>query len=90
MVLACRRIDTLGRGHERKRKPLTQWKVSTPDNLALKKWKQYGLARDDMLAHTHNPIAPWTIVRDDDKQLARLNITKDLLSRFTIPIRTSG
>lgn len=35
-----------------------------------------------MLAHTHNPIAPWTIVRADDKQLARLNIIKDLLSRL--------
>ena len=68
--------------NERKRDPLTQWKVSTLDNLALKKWKQYSLARDEMLTHTHNPIAPWTIVRADDKQLARLNIIKDLLSRL--------
>jgi len=66
----------------RKRDPLTQWKVSTLDNLALKKWKQYSLARDEMLAHTHNPIAPWTIVRADDKHLARLNLIKDLLSRL--------
>jgi polyphosphate kinase 2 (PPK2 family) len=68
--------------NERKRDPLTQWKVSTLDNIALKKWKQYSLARDEMLAHTHNSIAPWTIVRADDKQLARLNIIKDLLSRL--------
>lgn len=66
----------------RKSDPLTQWKVSTLDNLALKKWKQYSLARDEMLAHTHNSIAPWTIVRADDKHLARLNIIKDLLSRL--------
>ena len=66
----------------RKSDPLTQWKVSTLDNLALKKWKQYSLARDEMLAHTHNPIAPWTIVRADDKHLARLNIIKDMLSRL--------
>jgi polyphosphate kinase 2 len=68
--------------NERKSDPLTQWKVSTLDHLALKKWKQYSLARDEMLAHTHNPIAPWTLVRADDKQLARLNIIKDLLSRL--------
>ena len=68
--------------NERKSDPLTQWKVSTLDNLALKKWKQYSLARDEMLAHTHNAIAPWTIVRADDKHLARLNIIKDLLSRL--------
>lgn len=68
--------------NERKSDPLTQWKVSTLDNLALKKWKQYSLARDEMLAHTHNAIAPWTIVCADDKQLARLNIIKNLLSRL--------
>ncbi len=67
---------------ERKSNPLTQWKVSALDNLALKKWKQYSLARDEMLAHTHSAIAPWTIVRADDKHLARLNIIKDLLSRL--------
>ena len=70
------------RFNERKNDPLTQWKVSTLDHLALKKWKQYSRARDEMLARTHNAIAPWTIVRADDKQLARLNIIKDLLSRM--------
>ena len=68
--------------NERKSNPLTQWKVSALDNLALKKWKQYSRARDEMLAHTHSAIAPWTIVRADDKHLARLNIIKDLLSRL--------
>lgn len=67
---------------ERKRDPLTQWKVSSLDNVALKKWEQYSLARDEMLTHTHNLIAPWTIVRADDKHLARLNVIKDLLSRL--------
>lgn len=67
---------------ERKRDPLTQWKISSLDNVALKKWKEYSLARDEMLAHTHNAIAPWTIVRADDKQLARINLIKDLLGRL--------
>lgn len=68
--------------NERKDDPLTQWKVSALDNQALKKWKQYSLARDEMLTHTHNAIAPWTIVRADNKQLARINIIKDMLSRL--------
>ncbi|MBI3345001.1 MAG: polyphosphate kinase 2 [Gammaproteobacteria bacterium] len=68
--------------NERKSDPLTQWKTSALDSQALKKWKQYSLARDEMLARTHNAIAPWTIVRADDKQLARLNIIKDVLSRL--------
>ena len=67
---------------KRRSDPLTQWKTSALDNQALQKWKQYSLARDEMLAHTHNLIAPWTLVHADDKHLARLNIIKDMLSRL--------
>ena len=35
-----------------------------------------------MLAHTHSLTTPWTIVRADNKELARINIIKDLLSRL--------
>jgi hypothetical protein len=35
-----------------------------------------------MLARTHTPIAPWTLVHADNKRLARLNLIKDLLSRL--------
>jgi hypothetical protein len=35
-----------------------------------------------MLARTHTTVAPWTLVRADDKRLARLNIIRDLLSRL--------
>ena len=67
---------------DRKKDPLAQWKISALDEHALKKWKDYGLARDKMLAHTHNLTSPWTIAHADDKQLARINIIKDLLSRL--------
>lgn len=67
---------------ERKSDPLTQWKISPLDNVALEKWNEYSLARDEMLVHTHNAISPWTIVRADDKHLARLNVIKDMLRRL--------
>lgn len=35
-----------------------------------------------LLARTHNPMAPWTVVRANDKRRARLNIIKDLLGRL--------
>jgi len=35
-----------------------------------------------MLARTHNPIAPWTLVRAENKRLARLNVIKDILGRL--------
>ena len=52
------------------------------DDRALKYWKQYSAARDEMLARTHKPASPWTVVRADDKRSTRLNVIKDLLSRL--------
>ena len=67
---------------ERKRDPLKQWKVSPIDAVAVKHWKAYSAARDAMLLRTHTAIAPWHIVRADDKRLARLNLMRDILSRL--------
>jgi len=66
----------------RKRDPLKQWKVSPIDDRAVKLWKRYREARDAMLARTHTPEAPWTIVRADDKRHARINLISDLLGRL--------
>ena len=35
-----------------------------------------------MLARTHHLAAPWTVVRADDKKVARINIIKDMLFRL--------
>jgi polyphosphate kinase 2 (PPK2 family) len=67
---------------ERMTDPLTQWKVSALNDQAIKKWKPYSLARNEMLARSHNTMAPWTIVCADDKHLTRLNVIKNLLSRL--------
>ena len=67
---------------DRKSDPLKRWKISPIDGQALKLWNAYSVARDEMLARTHSPLAPWTLVRANDKHLARLNIIKDLLSRL--------
>ncbi len=67
---------------DRRKDPLTQWKVSPIDDQALKYWKQYSAARNEMLARSHNSLAPWKIVRANDKHLARLNIIRDILTRL--------
>ena len=74
---------------ERKHDPLTQWKVSTLDNVALKKWKQYSRARDEMLARTHNAIAPWTIVRADDISWRASKSSRICSAGCTTPARIS-
>lgn len=67
---------------ERREDPLKQWKTSPIDDEALKRWKEYSAARNEMLARTHTPFAPWIVVRADDKPATRLNVIRDLLSRF--------
>jgi len=67
---------------ERRKDPLTQWKASQLDAVAVKNWKAYSKARDAMLLGTHSEIAPWIIVRANDKRLTRLNLIRDILSRL--------
>ena len=67
---------------ERQRDPLKQWKSSPIDAVAVKHWKAYSAARDAMLLRTHTAIAPWHIVRANNKRLARLNLIRDILSRL--------
>ena len=65
---------------ERHRDPLSQWKISPIDDVAVKNWKKYSRARDEMLARTHTAFAPWTIVRTDDKRAARINLLRSILA----------
>lgn len=65
----------------RRTDPLKQWKLSPIDQKAQKLWERYSVARNEMLARTHSPVAPWIIVRADDKRQARLNLIRDLLGR---------
>jgi polyphosphate kinase 2 len=67
---------------ERATDPLKQWKTSPIDKQALKYWTAYSKARNEMLTRTHNAATPWTVVRSNDKHLARLNIIKDALNRL--------
>jgi polyphosphate kinase 2 len=59
--------------------PLRQWKLSTMDLPSREKWYEYSHARDAMLKATDTRIAPWYIIRSDDKKRARLNTIAYLL-----------
>ena len=63
--------------------PLKQWKVSSLDKEAQKRWDAYSDARNSMLARTHHVDAPWRVVRADHKRTARVHVLRDLLSSFT-------
>lgn len=60
--------------------PLRLWKLSPIDLPARARWYEYSRARDLMLDATDRAYAPWYILRSDDKQAARLNCIRHLLS----------
>ena len=60
--------------------PVRQWKLSPMDLPSRSRWYDYSRARDIMLKKTDTKIAPWYIVRSDDKKTARLNTIAHLLS----------
>lgn len=66
----------------RKEDPLKQYKLSPVDNLAQEYWHQYSVRKFQMLSETNRTIAPWTIIRSDDKKKARLNCMKHILSHL--------
>ena len=76
------KAEQIRRLAERHRDPLKQWKASPIDAVAVKRWKRYSRARDAMLLRTHTAVAPWSIVKADDKRLARLHLIRDILSRL--------
>ena len=76
------RDDQKRRLKDRAEDPLKQWKISPIDEKVVKCWKDYSAAPNEMFARTHTPFAPWVIVRADEKDAARLNLIRDLLSRF--------
>jgi len=66
----------------RRQDPLKQYKISPVDNLAQKYWDDYSVRKFQMLSETNRTIAPWTIIRSDNKKMARLNCMKFILSQI--------
>jgi polyphosphate kinase 2 len=58
------------------------WKLSPMDLESYSRWYDYSRARDEMLALTDGPRAPWFVVDSNDKRRARLNIISHLLDQI--------
>ena len=62
--------------------PMNQWKLSPMDLESRIRWEQYTKAKEDMLARTNIPEAPWYIVEGNDKKRERLNCIEHILSKI--------
>ena len=66
--------EQLRRFKARQATPHKRWKITDEDWRNREKWDEYEVAVDDMVAHTHTPAAPWTLVEGNDKRFARLKV----------------
>ena len=73
------RAEQLKRFLDREKDPLKQWKLSSIDVDGLGKWDDYTAAIRDTLSRSHSGIAPWTVIRSDDKKRARIAAIQTIL-----------
>jgi polyphosphate kinase len=62
--------------------PVRQWKLSPMDLESLDRWDQYTEAKEAMFFYTDTDVAPWTVVKSNDKKRARLEAMRHVLTQF--------
>ena len=72
----------LERFNSRKTDPLKLWKISPVDEKSQGLWDRYTFYKDEMFSKTHTMVTPWTIIRADNKKIARLESIRFVLSKF--------
>ncbi len=72
--------EQLRRFSSRKANPLKQWKLSPVDMQAQDKWDIYTKYKETMFSKTHTSFSPWIIVKANNKQKARLESIRYVLS----------
>jgi polyphosphate kinase len=73
--------------HQRRHDPLKVWKISPIDLVAIEKYDDYTLARDEMLAASYVDQTPWTVILSNDRKRARLEAIRHVLRLFAYPGR---
>lgn len=74
------RKEQKDRFESRETDPLKQYKISPVDRLAQELWDNYTIRKFQMLTESNRTVAPWTIIRSNDKKGARLNCIKFVLN----------
>ena len=86
---SVRQDEQARRFKSRETDPLKQWKLSPIDVASRSKWDEYTTAREAMLKHTNTSSNPWTLIKSDDKQRARINCMQYFLSELDYPDKDS-
>jgi polyphosphate kinase 2 len=62
--------------------PLKRWKFSPVDKKGQEYWDSYTKYKEQMFSKTHTSFSPWTIVKTNSKQTARLECMRYVLTRI--------
>lgn len=62
--------------------PLKQYKLSPVDKESQNLWDKYTIAKFSMLMASNTDLAPWTVIKSDNKKKARLNCIRHILSNI--------
>lgn len=62
--------------------PLKRWKFSPVDQKGQELWDKYTFYKEKMYSNTHTSYSPWIIVRTNNKETARLESIRYVLSKF--------
>jgi polyphosphate kinase 2 (PPK2 family) len=82
--------EQLSRFERRKKTPLKRWKLTEEDWRNREKRDTYAEAIEDMFEHTHQDVAPWTIVPGDSKKFARVFVIEHVIERIEQGMREHG
>lgn len=74
--------EQLSRFEKRRKSPLKRWKLSPVDEKGQQLWDKYTYYKEQMFARTHTSFSPWTIIKTNNKKIARLESIRYLLSHF--------
>ncbi len=85
IYLSISKEEQAKRFEKRRKDPLRQWKLSEIDLQAQDKWDDFTEMKYKMLKATHTHYAPWTVIRSDNKHLARINAIKVILNSVDYP-----
>ena len=72
--------EQLKRFQKREVDPLKQYKLSPIDKESQNLWDKYTIAKFSMLMASNTDVAPWIIIKSDNKKSARLNCIRYILS----------
>ena len=81
--------EQLKRFKKREVDPLKQYKLSPVDKESQNLWEKYTIAKFSMLMASNTDIAPWIVIRSDNKKKARLNCIRHILSNIDYEKKTN-